>query len=85
MCMFVCTCDQVGERRNSGYTSWRNVISFVPNKKNNIVKMENYSAVLSRVFIQSIRAGLEEKGSETIIWGTSQWFSRLNLCFWLKS
>lgn len=53
VCMFVCTCDQVGERRNSGYTSWRNVISFVPNKKNNIVKwrisLQFYPEFLFRV------------------------------------
>ena len=44
--IFLCTCTQVEDRRNSGYTGWGNLISFVPNKKNDTVKMEVYSAVL---------------------------------------
>lgn len=58
VCVFVCASAQAGKRRNFGFTSWGNLISFVPNKKNNTVKMEIYSAVLFWSFFQSVRAGL---------------------------
>lgn len=38
MYIFLCTCAHAECRRNSGYTGLGNLISFMPNKKNNTVK-----------------------------------------------
>ena len=85
MCAYVCRDISVHlyteNRRNSGYTIWGNLISFVPNEKNNIVKMEVYSEVLFKAselgwgeglrncYVIALHCSLRECGFPTAIPG----------------